>query len=107
LNGIEETLSDINKDIVESSDVLTHIQSHLKGFHETLSCEENSVSITPLARHLRDLSRGMDVVLSTRGAPPFPLNQQGMGTRSLGTFFTSGPSPPGDKSKATPARSIR
>lgn len=85
---IEEDLSEINKDIVESSDVLTHIQSHLKDFHETLSCEENSVSITPLARHLRDLSRGMDVVLSTRGAPPFPLQQQGMGTRSLGTFFT-------------------
>jgi putative ATP-dependent endonuclease of OLD family len=85
---IEEDLSEINKDIVESSDVLTHIQSHLKNFHETLSCEEDSVSITPLARHLRDLSRGMDVVLSTRGAPPFPLHQQGMGTRSLGTFFT-------------------
>lgn len=85
---IEDTLSEINKDIVESSDVLTHIQSHLKNFHETLSCEEDSVSITPLARHLRDLSRGMDVVLSTRGAPPFPLHQQGMGTRSLGTFFT-------------------
>ena len=85
---IEENLSEINKDIVESSDVLTHIQSHLKNFHETLSCEEDSVSITPLARHLRDLSRGMDVVLSTRGAPPFPLHQQGMGTRSLGTFFT-------------------
>lgn len=85
---IEENLSEINKDIVESSDVLTHIQSHLKNFHETLSCEEDSVSITPLARHLRDLSRGMDVVLSTRGAPPFPLQQQGMGTRSLGTFFT-------------------
>src|SRR5216684_3158004 len=85
---IEEDLSEINKDIVESSDVLTHIQSHLKDFHETLSCDEDSVSITPLARHLRDLSRGMDVVLSTRGAPPFPLHQQGMGTRSLGTFFT-------------------
>jgi putative ATP-dependent endonuclease of OLD family len=85
---IEENLSAINRDIVESSDVLTHIQSHLKSFHETLSCEEDSVSITPLARHLRDLSRGMDVVLSTRGAPPFPLHQQGMGTRSLGTFFT-------------------
>lgn len=85
---IEEDLSEINKDIVESSDVLTHIQSHLKDFHDTLSCDEDSVSITPLARHLRDLSRGMDVVLSTRGAPPFPLHQQGMGTRSLGTFFT-------------------
>jgi putative ATP-dependent endonuclease of the OLD family len=85
---IEEDLSEINKDIVESSDVLTHIESHLKNFHDTLSCDEDSVSITPLARHLRDLSRGMDVVLSTRGAPPFPLHQQGMGTRSLGTFFT-------------------
>jgi putative ATP-dependent endonuclease of OLD family len=85
---IEEDLSAINKDIVESSDVLTHIQTHLKDFHDTLSCEEDSVSITPLARHLRDLSRGMDVVLSTRGAPPFPLQHQGMGTRSLGTFFT-------------------
>ena len=85
---IEEDLSEMNKDIVESSDVLTHIESHLKNFHETLSCDEDSVCITPLARHLRDLSRGMDVVLSTRGAPPFPLHKQGMGTRSLGTFFT-------------------
>ena len=88
VNRIEEELSDINKDIVNSSDVFTHIQSHLKEFHETLSCDEDSIAITPLARHLRDLSRGMDVVLSTRGAPPFPLHQQGMGTRSLGTFFT-------------------
>ena len=85
---IEEELSDINKDIVDSSGVFTHIQSHLRDFHDTLSCDEESIAIMPLARHLRDLSRGMDVVLSTRGAPPFPLHQQGMGTRSLGTFFT-------------------
>jgi putative ATP-dependent endonuclease of OLD family len=85
---IEGELSEINKDIVQSSDVFTHIESHLKDFHETLSCEKESIAVTPLARHLRDLSRGMDVVLSTRGAPPFPLQQQGMGTRSLGTFFT-------------------
>ncbi len=85
---IEDELSHINEDIVKSSDVFTHIQSHLREFHETLSCDEDSIAITPLARHLRDLSRGMDVVLSTRGAPPFPLHQQGMGTRSLGTFFT-------------------
>jgi putative ATP-dependent endonuclease of the OLD family len=60
---IEKELSEINKDIVESSDVLTHIQSYLNEFHETLSCDQDSVSITPLARHLRDLSRGMDVVV--------------------------------------------
>ena len=88
VDRIEKELTSINKDIVDSSDVFTHIQGHLRNFHETLSCDQNSIAITPLARHLRDLSRGMDVVLSTRGAPPFPLNQQGMGTRSLGTFFT-------------------
>lgn len=88
VDRIEQELSEINKDIVESSDVFSHIQTHLKDFHETLSCDQDSVAITPLARHLRDLSRGMDVVLSTRGAPVFPLQQQGMGTRSLGTFFT-------------------
>ena len=85
---VEDLLSDINRDIVSSSNVFSHIQSHLREFHETLSCDKDSISITPLARHLRDLSRGMDVVLSTRGAPPFPLQQQGMGTRSLGTFFS-------------------
>lgn len=85
---IEKDLSDINKNIVESSDVFTHIEAHLRDFHETLSCDQDSIAVTPLARHLRDLSRGMDVVLSTRGAPAFPLRQQGMGTRSLGTFFT-------------------
>jgi putative ATP-dependent endonuclease of the OLD family len=85
---IEAELSEINKDIVGSSNVFTHIETHLREFHQTLSCDEDSIAITPLTRHLRDLSRGMDVVLSTRGAPPFPLNQQGMGTRSLGTFFT-------------------
>lgn len=85
---IEQDLSAINKDIVDSSAVFTHVQGHLRNFHETLSCDHDSIAITPLARQLRDLSRGMDVVLSTRGAPPFPLHQQGMGTRSLGTFFS-------------------
>jgi len=104
---IEEELSDINKDIVESSDIFTHIQSHLKNFHDTLSCDEESIAITPLARHLRDLSRGMDVVMSTRGAPPFPLHQQGMGTRSLGTFFTFWRLRPGDKNNLTLVPFIR
>lgn len=88
VDRIEKDLTTINEDIVNSSDTFKHIQDHLKNFHMTLSCDKESIAINPVARHLRDLSRGMDVVLSTRGAPPFPLNQQGMGTRSLGTFFT-------------------
>jgi putative ATP-dependent endonuclease of OLD family len=85
---IEDILSGVNQEIVSSSGIFTHIETHLRNFHETLSCDRESVTITPLVRHLRDLSRGMDVVLSTRGAPSFPIHYQGMGTRSLGTFFT-------------------
>jgi len=79
---IEKELTAINVDIVNSSGVFTHIQDHLRTIHETLSCEQNSIAITPLARHLRDLSRGMDVVLSTRGAPHFHSINRVMGTRS-------------------------
>jgi putative ATP-dependent endonuclease of the OLD family len=85
---IEKDLSVINEDIVNRSEVFSHIQSHLVDYRETLSCDEESIAITPLARRLRDLSRGMEVMLSTRGAPSFPLHQQSMGTRSLGTFLT-------------------
>ncbi|MCX6597675.1 MAG: AAA family ATPase [Acidobacteria bacterium] len=84
---IEALLSDINDDIVESSNVLSHIKTHLDAFNDTISCEKGSVAVTPLARHLRDLSRGMDVVLSTEGAPAFSLQKQGMGTRSLGSIL--------------------
>jgi putative ATP-dependent endonuclease of the OLD family len=86
--SIEHSLSELNTTIVESSAVLSHVATHLDGFADTLSCEQSSVSITPLARHLRDLSRGMDVMMSTQGAPSFPLQKQGMGTRSLGTILT-------------------
>jgi putative ATP-dependent endonuclease of OLD family len=88
IERIENNLTEINKEIVGSSAVLTHIESHLGGFHDTLSCEEDSIAVTPIARSLRDLSRGMDVVLSTRGAPSLPLHRQGMGTRSLGSVLT-------------------
>ena len=48
-----------------------------------MNCEEDDVTVNPVARKLRDLNRGMDVVLATRGAPQFPLARHGMGTRSL------------------------
>ena len=84
----EKELSDINAKIVKGSKVLSHIQGHLGRFHRLLSCEPDGVTITPLARHLRDLGKGMDIVLSTKRASSFPLNKQSFGTRSLGTVLT-------------------
>ena len=57
--------------------------SHLNDLYKTVSTEKGDVSITPLARHLRDLSRDMDISFRTRDAQTFPLARHGMGTRSL------------------------
>lgn len=85
---LEDELTAINGKIVSGSKVLSHVQEHLGRFHRLLSCEPDGVTITPLARHLRDLGKAMDIVLSTRGASSFPLNKQSLGTRSLGTVLT-------------------
>ena len=79
IEKIEANLSDINEIFVTQSTVLTHVQSHLRGMSDVVNCEKNGVSITPVARHLRDLHKGMDVLLSTAGASSFPAGQAGNG----------------------------
>jgi putative ATP-dependent endonuclease of OLD family len=80
---LEKELSDLNSEIVSNSGVLAHVQTHLDQLYKTLSCEKESVSITPLARHLRDFNRGLDINFKTNGSSYFPLSRHGMGTRSL------------------------
>jgi putative ATP-dependent endonuclease of the OLD family len=104
---IEDELSDINRDIVSSSGVFSHIETHLKDFHVTLACDEESIAIAPLARHLRDLSRGMDVVLSMRGAPRFLYSSKAWGPGASALFLHSGPLQHGDRNKQTLERFIR
>ena len=84
---IEKKLTEINDLIVNKSDVLAHVQEHLARVGEVVNCPKDGISVTPVARRLRDLNKGMDVVLSTKGASPFPLVRQGMGTRSLATVL--------------------
>lgn len=87
IEKIEGNLSEINEIFVTKSSVLTHLQNHLCGVSDVVNCEKNSVSITPVARRLRDLNKGMDVLLSTSGASSVPLARQGMGTRSLASVL--------------------
>ncbi|WP_235989928.1 ATP-dependent nuclease [Bremerella alba] len=80
---IEKQLNAINELLVNKSGVLSHVQEHLHRVSDVVNCNEEDISVNPVARRLRDLSRGMDVVLATKGAPQFPLSRHGMGTRSL------------------------
>nr|VFJ42843.1 MAG: putative ATP-dependent endonuclease of the OLD family [Candidatus Kentron sp. DK] len=88
IEEIEQTLSQLNERIIEGSQVLSHVQEHLSDLYKTVSTEKGDVSITPLARHLRDLGRGMDISFRTKDAQIFPLARHGMGTRSLAAVLT-------------------
>jgi putative ATP-dependent endonuclease of OLD family len=88
INEIEAELGRINEGIISGSGVLGHLQEHLNDLYKTIGGDSESVSITPIPRHLRDFSKGMDVNYSTRGAQSFPLARHGMGTRSLAAVLT-------------------
>jgi putative ATP-dependent endonuclease of OLD family len=88
IDVIEDALDRINEDIISGSGVLGHIQKHLNDLYKTIGGDRESVSITPIPRHLRDLSKGIDVNYSTKGAQSFPLARHGMGTRSLAAVLT-------------------
>lgn len=83
IDQIEKNLNEINKAIISGSGVLVHVQDNLDDLYKIIGGDEGSVSITPIPRHIRDLSKGMDVNFATKDAQAFPLARHGMGTRSL------------------------
>jgi putative ATP-dependent endonuclease of OLD family len=85
--AMEVSLSAINQEIVDKSDVLKHLKENLAGLQNVVSADSGVVDIAPVARKLRDLSKGVDVSFSTSGAQSFPLARHGMGTRSLASLL--------------------
>jgi len=88
VKNIETKLSKINQSITEASEVLQHIQENLDDLYQSVASVQGSVSITPIAQNLRNLSKGIDINFATKGAKYFPLTKHGMGTRSLAALLT-------------------
>lgn len=85
--AMENTLSEINQQIVDKSAILKHLKENLGGLQSVVAADSGGVEIAPVARRLRDLSKGVDVSFSTAGAQSFPLARHGMGTRSLASLL--------------------
>lgn len=83
----EALLSDLNQQIVGSSGVLQHLRSHLFEMSNVVTADGTQIEIAPVARRLRDLSKGIDVTVSSGGSQSFPLARHGMGTRSLASLL--------------------
>lgn len=87
IKAFEKALSDLNDGIVSKSEVLQHLKTNLSGLSSVVSADSAGVDITPVARRLRDLSKGVDVTFATTGSQAFPLARHGMGTRSLASLL--------------------
>ena len=87
VEAIESTLSGLNQQIVDKSDVLKHLKANLADMQKVVSADSAGIDITPVSRKLRDLSKGVDVSFATTGSQAFPLTRHGMGTRSLASLL--------------------
>ncbi|KQW93228.1 ATP-dependent endonuclease [Massilia sp. Root418] len=87
IEELEAALSSINQQIVDKSEILKHLKDNLSDLQGVVSADSAGIDITPVARKLRDLSKGVDVSFSTSGAQSFPLARHGMGTRSLASLL--------------------
>lgn len=87
VQNVEKALTDLNQQIVDKSEVLKHLKNHLGDMQSVVSADSAGIDISPVARRLRDLSKGVDVSFSTTSAQAFPLTRHGMGTRSLASLL--------------------
>jgi putative ATP-dependent endonuclease of OLD family len=85
--ALEAELSGINEQIVNKSEMLQRLKTNLADLQAVVSADSAGIDIAPVARKLRDLSKGVDVSFSTAGAQSFPLARHGMGTRSLASLL--------------------
>lgn len=84
---LETALSGINQTIVDKSEILQHLKTNLSDLQKVVTADSAGIDIAPVARKLRDLSKGVDISFSTSGAQSFPLARHGMGTRSLASLL--------------------
>ncbi|NCC04620.1 MAG: DUF2813 domain-containing protein [Proteobacteria bacterium] len=85
--SLENALTGINQHIVDKSEILKHLKKHLEDMQSVVATEGAGIDISPVARRLRDLSKGIDVSFSTTASQSFPLTRHGMGTRSLASLL--------------------
>ncbi len=84
---IESALDALNADVLTKSEVLKHVKRVLDSIDSVVSGNPSGVTIAPVASSLREISRGIDIHFSTKGAASFPVSRHGMGTRSLATIL--------------------
>ena len=85
---LEKSLSSINDEIISSIDVISETSKVISGVAPVLGTKNSEVKIEPMARTLKDLHRGMDVIINDGNAESFSINEYGMGTKSWLSYLS-------------------
>lgn len=88
VDRVEEELAEINRDLVNNSDALTQTTKQLSQIGGAVGSAGARVEIEPLAGHIADLHKGIDIFYSEDNSARLPISQQGMGTKSWIAFLT-------------------
>lgn len=79
---IERELSSLNAKIIDSIDEIKETNCILSEIAPVIGIEKESVNISPLARRVDDLNKGLDVFIAEENLMPFSITNYGMGTKS-------------------------
>lgn len=79
---IEKLIKELNKDTIESSEILTNLHGILEELDTAMDNPNNTVDITPFTKKIRDLNKGVKINYSQ-----FSMEYHGMGTRSWSSLL--------------------
>ncbi len=85
---IENEIEKINQEAVEKSDALKNFKDYLKRL-SSMFHDEADVSISPLPKKIRDLSKHFSIHFGKKGQPVFSMEYHGAGTRSWASILTT------------------
>jgi len=88
IEAFEESLSEINRNLVDSSEILSHLTSKLGMISNTLNKSSSQVMINPIVQKVGELGRNLEIAYKDEHSEVFPISNHGMGTRSWITFLT-------------------
>lgn len=86
--ALEDQLQHLNEEIVAKSEVLSHMRHALEGLGRTVPSFGEGVEVTPVSKKVRDITKGLGVQFKDTSESAFPLDAQGMGTRSWASLLT-------------------
>lgn len=87
IEQLEKDLDILNNKITQNSPMLNYIQENLNSLHKIITCEKESVCITPLIKNIRNIDKDVNINFSTVNSETFPIKKHGAGTRSLASLL--------------------